>query len=214
MAVDPSPYWSPVGNRTAGYRLGILCGVVVVQMGFAYLAVALGQGIAHRMAGDSAKIVWLYGLGMVATRFISRGFIDLATSDRLGVMPGERVTAAIYFLAIALRGAPHALFLTWLGALMGAVDDFPDPVLFATLLATLPLLSLDRLRRMPPVAIRNPRQLLLDRGSPLYRDVADRLKQPGWLETVKYVRKETGLSVRDALMLMALIRNDAKSRGV
>lgn len=212
MPADPSPYWKPAANRTVGYRIGQICGAILVHLLFAYLAVALAQGIAHRMAGDSSGIVWLYGLGMAATRFIARWFLDLATSDKLGVMPGERVSQAIYILAIALRAAPHAVFLSWLGALMGAVERFPDPALFATLLVTLPMLSLGRLSRLPVVVIGGTVQLLLPRESTLYLAVAERLKHPGWIETVKFVRGETGLSARDAIMLITLVRNDAKSR--
>ncbi|ARU42480.1 hypothetical protein CCB80_15515 [Armatimonadetes bacterium Uphvl-Ar1] len=212
MPVDLEQYWSPAPHKTLQLAISRRLIHFVSRILFAFLVVALAQGIAGVTAPDSTSMWLLYGLGLFFTQWMSGWFLDLATGDKLGTPPGERTSKIIYFLAIALRAAPHSIFLAWVFALLSDEISFPDPAIIAFYQIALPLLSLRKLSSPPVLLMPGHIQLRLPRESDLYQGIVERFRPGGWLENVKYVRLQTPLTPREALFLINLVHQDHKSR--
>lgn len=212
MPGEPSLYWSPAPPKTTAHLIGRRVVHLISRLVFAYLAVALAQGIAQRVATDAHILVLIYGIGLFLTQWLSGWFLDLATSNKLGDPPGEKTSKIIYFFALALRSAPHAIFLAWIYALFGEDTVFPDPSIIAFFQITLPIFSFRKLSSPPVLMMPTNASLLLDRDSDLYQGIVNHFKPGGWLENVKYVRIKTELTPREALFLINLVHHDHKSR--
>lgn len=214
MSIDLEQYWSPAPKRNLQSTIARRIIHLVSRLLFAFLVIALAQGIAGKTAPDRTAMFLLYGLGLFLTQWMSGWFLDLATGEKLGTPPDEKTSKIIYFLAIALRAAPHSILFAWIFALFSEEINFPDPTIIAFYQIALPLLSLRKLSAPPVLMMPGHVQLRLSRESDLYQGIVQRFRPGGWLENVKYVRLQTPLTPREALFLINLVHQDHKSRSI